>query len=128
MLGEKVTATIRANYYFGAPVAEAKVKYKVTRTTADARWYPPARWDWLFGAGYWWFAPDYSWYPRWSRWGVLRPIIAWWGRPQAPPAVVAEAEPPIRPDGTLAVENVTAIAKASPGRKAIARMLPEGGL
>ncbi len=40
MLGEKVAATIKANYYFGGPVAEAKVKYKVTRTTADARWYP----------------------------------------------------------------------------------------
>src|SRR5262249_43913820 len=33
MLGEKVAATIKANYYFGAPVSEAKVKYKVTRTT-----------------------------------------------------------------------------------------------
>ena len=40
MLGEKVAATIKANYYFGAPVSEAKVKYKVTRTIADARWYP----------------------------------------------------------------------------------------
>ena len=42
MLGEKITATIKAKYYFGAPVTKAKVKYKVTRTTADARWYPPA--------------------------------------------------------------------------------------
>jgi uncharacterized protein YfaS (alpha-2-macroglobulin family) len=113
MLGEKVKATIKAKYYFGAPVAEAKVKYKVTRTTADARWYPSTRWDWLFGAGYWWFSPDYSWYPGWSRWGVLRPILPWWGRPQTPPEVVAEAELPIRPDGTLPVEIDTAIAKAS---------------
>ena len=40
MLGEKVPATIKANYYFGGPVAQAKVKYKITRTTADERWYP----------------------------------------------------------------------------------------
>ncbi len=113
MLGDKVTATIKANYYFGAPVAEAKVKYKVTRSTADARWYPASRWDWLFGAGYWWFAPESSWYPGWSRWGVLRPILPWWGRPQAPPEVVAEAEVPIRPDGTLAVEIDTTLAKAA---------------
>ena len=113
MLGEKVAATIKANYYFGAPVSEAKVKYKVTRTIADARWYPSARWDWLFGSGYWWFAPDSSWYPGWSRWGVLRPIVAWWGHPQSPPEVVAEAELPIRPDGTLPVEIDTAIAKAA---------------
>ncbi len=113
MLGEKITATIKANYYFGAPVAEAKVKYKVTRTTADARWYPAARWDWLFGAGYWWFAVDSSWYPGWSRWGVLRPILPWWGRPQAPPEVVAEAEVPIRSDGSIPVEIDTALARAA---------------
>ena len=40
MLGEKVAATIKANYYFGGPVTEARVKYKITRTTADDRWYP----------------------------------------------------------------------------------------
>ena len=74
MLGEKVAATIKANYYFGGPVAEAKVKYKITRTTADERWYPAGRWDWLFGPGYWWFAADSSWYPGWSRWGMLRPV------------------------------------------------------
>ena len=34
MLGEKITATIKAKYYFGAPVTKAKVKYKVTRTDA----------------------------------------------------------------------------------------------
>ncbi|HKI20438.1 MAG TPA: MG2 domain-containing protein, partial [Isosphaeraceae bacterium] len=111
MLGEKVPATIKAKYYFGGPVALAKVKYKITRTTADERWYPAARWDWLFGPGYWWFAADSSWYPGWSRWGMLRPMAWWWGHPEAPPEVVAEAELPIRPDGTLAVEIDTALAK-----------------
>ena len=32
MLGEKITATIKAKYYFGSPVTKAKVKYKVNRT------------------------------------------------------------------------------------------------
>ena len=113
MLGEKVPATIKANYYFGGPVAQAKVKYKITRTTADERWYPAARWDWLFGSGYWWFAADSSWYPGWSSWGMHRPAAWWWGRPQSPPEVVAEAEVPIRPDGTLPVEIDTALAKAA---------------
>jgi uncharacterized protein YfaS (alpha-2-macroglobulin family) len=111
MLGEKVPATIKAKYYFGAPVAEAKVKYKITRTTADERWYPIARWDWLFGPGYWWFAADASWYPGWSRWGVARPSPWWWHRPQGPPEVVAEAELPIRADGTIPIEIDTALAK-----------------
>jgi uncharacterized protein YfaS (alpha-2-macroglobulin family) len=110
MLGEKVPATIKAKYYFGGPVALAKVKYKITRTRADERWYPAARWDWLFGPGYWWFAADSSWYPGWSRWGMQRPTPSWWGGAEAPPEVVAEAELPIRPDGTLPLEIDTALA------------------
>src|SRR5271157_4070226 len=113
MLGEKVKATIKAKYYFGAPVAEGKVKYTVRRTAADVRWFPPARWDWLFGPGYWWFAPDAAWYPGWSRWGVREPVPSWWyGRSVSQPEVVAEAELPIRPDGTLPLEIDTALAKA----------------
>ncbi|MBV8309443.1 MAG: alpha-2-macroglobulin, partial [Planctomycetaceae bacterium] len=113
MLGEKVPATIKAKYYFGSPVAEAKVKYKVTRTTADERWYPVARWDWLFGPGYWWFAADSSWYPGWSRWGIARPAPWWWNRPQSPPEVVAQAEVPIRPDGTFPIEIDTTLARVT---------------
>jgi len=40
MLGEKITATIKAKYYFGSPVTKAKVKYKVNRTEYNERWYP----------------------------------------------------------------------------------------
>lgn len=112
MLGEKVSATIKADYYFGGPVAEARVKYKITRTNADERWYPLGLWDWLFGSGYWWFASDYAWYPGWSQWGMRRPLLWWWGRAEAPPEVVAEGEAPIRPDGTFPVEIDTALAKA----------------
>lgn len=113
MLGEKVAATIKAQYFFGGPVAEARVKYKISRTNADERWYPLALWDWLFGPGYWWFASDYSWYPGWSQWGMRRPLVWWWGRAEAPPEVVAEGEAPIRPDGTFPVEIDTALAKAA---------------
>ena len=112
-LGEKVPATIKAGYYFGGPVAEARVKYKITRTTADERWYPTADWDWLYGPGYWWFAVDSAWYPGWSSWGMRRPPAWWWGHSQAPPELVAEAELPIRPDGTLPLEIDTALAKAA---------------
>ena len=69
-----------------------------------ARWYPGRPWDWLFGSGYWWFAADSTWYPGWSRWGVLRPVAWWWwaGIRTAPPEVVAEAELPIpAPTATL---------------------------
>ncbi|HUQ69640.1 MAG TPA: MG2 domain-containing protein, partial [Planctomycetaceae bacterium] len=110
-LGEKITATITAKYYFGAPVTHAKVKYKVQRTTHTATWYPPGRWDWFYGKGYWWFGYDYAWYPGWSRWGCMRPIPPWWGRSPAPPELIAEQEVDIGPDGTVKVEIETLAAK-----------------
>ena len=115
MLGEKVTATISAKYYFGAPVTEAKVKYKVLRYNYSANWYPAGQWDWFYAPGYWWFASDYTWYPGWNRWGCCRPSPWWWGAPQQAPEVVMENELPIGADGTLKIEFDTAMAKAVHG-------------
>lgn len=112
-LGEKVKATIQADYYFGGPVTQGTVKYKVLRRDADDRWFPVGRWDWLYGPGYWWFASDAPWYPGWSSWGMRAPISWWWQRPQGPPEVVADAEVPIGPDGKVEVEIDTAFAKAA---------------
>ena len=71
MLGEKITATIKAKYYFGSPVTKAKVKYKVMRTShTRAAGIPIGPWDWFYGPGYWWFAYDYDWYPGWQRLGL----------------------------------------------------------
>ncbi len=113
MLGEKITATIKAKYYFGSPVTKAKVKYKVNRTelrpSGGIRVGP---WDWLYGPGYWWFAYDYDWYPGWRHWGCLRPMPFWWPHGQQPPELVADQEVEIGPDGTVKVEIDTAVAKA----------------
>lgn len=113
MLGEKITATIRAKYYFGSPVTSATVKYKVLRSEHTDRWYPPGPWDWLYGPGYWWFAYDYAWYPGWREWGCRRPLPPWFWHPTAPPEVVAEREATIGPDGTINVEIDTSLAKAA---------------
>ncbi len=113
MLGEKVPATISAKYYFGGAVAQAKVKYKITRFPAVEQWYPTGRWDWLFGPGHWWFASDSAWYPGWSRWGIAQPVPWWERRAGGGVEGVAVAELPIRPDGTLPVEIDTAPAKAA---------------
>ncbi len=117
-LGEKITATVKAKYYFGAPVTEAKVKYKVTRTAHSANWYPWGCWDWYYGPGYWWFAYDYTWYPGWSDWGCRRPAwdwCPWWRVPAPPPEVVMEGEGKIGADGTLKLEIDSAVAKALHG-------------
>ncbi|MBI2825758.1 MAG: alpha-2-macroglobulin [Planctomycetia bacterium] len=118
MLGEKIQATVSARYYFGSPVTEAKVKYKVLRTTHTDRWYPVGAWDWFYGPGYWWFAYDYDWYPRWREWSCCgRPAPWWWPRSYQPPEVVADAEVPIGPDGKVTIDIDTAIAKELHGHE-----------
>jgi len=112
MLGEKITATIKAKYYFGSPVTKAKVKYKINRTSYSERWYPIGPWDWFYGPGYWWYAYDYNWYPGWKHWGCPRPFPFWWPRQQQPPELVADQQVSIGPDGTLKVEIDTGVAKA----------------
>ncbi len=112
MLGEKINATIKAVYYFGSPVTEARVKYKVLRSEYDSRWYPQFYWDWFYGPGYWWYAYDYPWYPGWRDWGCRRPIWTWWPHwPQQQPEIVADGEVDIGPDGTVSIPIDTALAK-----------------
>src|SRR5262249_20159658 len=62
-----------------------------------------------------WFGHNYLWYPGFARWGVLRPIHAWWPGPWSSeqPEVVGEAEVPIGADGTVKVSIDTAVAKAA---------------
>jgi uncharacterized protein YfaS (alpha-2-macroglobulin family) len=111
MLGEKITAKLSAKYYFGAPVVNAKVKYKVQRSAHSARWYPYRAWDWFYGPGYWWFGYDYDWYPGFSRWGCKAPIWWWWPQQQDPPELVLESEGSIGPDGSLEIAIDTALAR-----------------
>lgn len=112
-LGETVEAKIVAKYYFGAPVANGRVKYKVMRSEADDSWFPPHPWDWLFGKGFWWFGYRYDWYPGWQHWGCMPPVWDWWGwRPSPQPELVAEAEVPLDEDGTLTIKIDSSLAKA----------------
>ena len=111
VLGEKFKAKIAAKYYYGEPVTSAKVKYKVLRTNYSSGWYPSMPWDWLYGPGYWWFAPNYEWYPGWARWGCLAPHPWWFWRAPSRPEIVMEREVEIGPDGTVEVEIDTALAK-----------------
>ncbi len=116
MLGDKITAIIKADYYFGSPVTEATVSYKVYRTEHDDRWYPAFYWDWFYGPGYWWYGYDYAWYPGWRLWGCKRPVFSWrqhWPRQQ--PEVVAAGEVKIGADGTVRVEIDTELAKVIHG-------------
>lgn len=114
-LGEMIPAKIEARYFFGAPVVNAKVHYKVTRTTYDSRWFPRHPWDWFYEPGYWWFAGEYDWYPGWRKWGCFGPIRPWWGWRQDPPEIVMEDDVEIGPDGTVEIQIDSSLAKAVHG-------------
>ena len=114
-LGEMVTAKVKANYYFGSPVASGSVKYTVKRTKHDARWYPSRRWDWLYGNGYWWFAYDYDWHPGWARWGCWAPRWPWYNWNPDPPEVVVEGEAELNAEGEASIDIDTAAALALHG-------------
>jgi len=110
-LGETIKATIQAKYYYGAPVSEAKVSFKVERSNHDTRWYPATRWDWLYGNGYWWFAADYDWYPGFGRWGCIAPRPYWHHWNPDPPELVIDREVEIGADGLVEFEIDTELAK-----------------
>lgn len=116
-LGETVKAKVSAKYYFGQPVSQAKAKIKVTRSEYNDRWFPPMRWDWLFGRGYWWFAYEYNWYPGWGEWGCCCPFPSWYNFPHNPPEVVYEQEVDLKEDGTFEVEIDTQTALAIFGKQ-----------
>jgi uncharacterized protein YfaS (alpha-2-macroglobulin family) len=115
MLGDVIKATVRADYLFGAPVTEATVKIKVTRTAHNTDFYPVGPWDWFYGNGYAWLGYDYDWYPGWRDWGCVRPRGWWWPVRQDPPELVAEIEQPLGKDGSVTVSIDTALAKVMHG-------------
>lgn len=115
-LGDKFTATVKANYFHGAPVRNAEVEIIVKRSSIGERWFPVWRWDWLYGPGAWWNCGDASWHPTWDRWGCLPPNPPWWqGNRWTPDELVMKRKVAIGPDGTAKVEVDTASAKAVHG-------------
>ncbi|MEM6799308.1 MAG: MG2 domain-containing protein, partial [Planctomycetota bacterium] len=110
-LGDKFEARVRAAYYFGSPVTNATVNYKVTRTSRDTRWFPVTPWDWLYGPGYWWFGHDTPWYPGWERWGCRAPLPPWFNVGWEQPEVVAQGVAALDSAGEFGITIDTALAK-----------------
>jgi uncharacterized protein YfaS (alpha-2-macroglobulin family) len=114
-LGDAFEAVIQARYYFGAPVSRGRAKIKVTRSRHDARWFPPGRWDWMYGPGYAWFGGDYEWYPGWHAWGCRRPFPPWWPAAREPPEQVVDQESDLDEEGVARLRIDTALARAMYG-------------
>lgn len=115
-LGEKATATIRAKYFFGAPVTKGTAKITVRRRTVEQDWMPFFRWDWLYGRGCSWYFYDCDWYD-----GLLigRPCYEWmsWWRATPPPEEIVKITAPLNEDGTVKVSWDTEVAKLLYGVK-----------
>ncbi len=109
-LGDTVTAVIKATYYFGGPVTEASVKYKVFREEYTHRYYFPGEWDWLYGQGYGWGWYSHPWFPWWGRVKCCWAPPPWWWRwyggsaPNPVRELVQQGETHIGKDGTVKVE------------------------
>ncbi len=111
-LGDTATIRVGAKYYYGSPVTNATVKYKILRTPHRQVWYPSWRWDWLYGGSSWWTSYDYDWYPGWRDWGTARPAQSWMPPlPYAQPEVVMEGEGSLDDEGALRLTLDTAPAK-----------------
>ena len=67
-IGETISASVSADYYFGQPVADAEVSCSVYREKAEPYFPLTGPFDWLYGRGYllssssffWHFFPYYS--------------------------------------------------------------------
>ena len=108
-LGGKFTVKARAGYYFGSPVTHARARWRVIRSRAETVFYPVRRWDWLYGNGYGWLAPDAPWYPGWRNWAVSCPVPP---RPyRGESAEVADSgESELAEDGTIEIPIDTSAA------------------
>ena len=116
-LGDSFEVKVKADYYFGGPVKQGKVKYKVQRSVHTNRWFPIGRWDWLFGSGYGWRASYYDWYPGARDWCFCIPRYPWIRWHSDPPELVAEGEAALKEDGTFSVKIDTALAKELHGNE-----------
>ncbi len=115
-LGTTLKARIKATYYFGAPVTDAEVTYKVFREEYRHTSWPGGRWGWLYGPGYGlpWYPSE--WFPWWGRVACCWGAPPWWwasygsGPSSGVRELVQEGKAKIGADGTLAIEIDTAAA------------------
>src|SRR5574344_223310 len=112
-LGEKVTATVKANYYYGEPVRSGLAKVTVRRTPKRVSWYPTWDWDWLYGAGSWWWFYDADWYAGPGCLWICRRYESWmpWWRPIPQPETVVSMTVPLDAKGEAKVTWDTAFVR-----------------
>jgi uncharacterized protein YfaS (alpha-2-macroglobulin family) len=118
--GEKARVRIAARYYFGGPVAGAKVRYQVLRQEAGGAPPPPRPFDWLYGPGYGQYAYRYPWLQNGKDWaeepeGDADRRLPWGDDSRGTP--VTHGEVSLDSRGTAEVEVDAAASPSAPGAR-----------
>ena len=104
MLGEKVSATVRAKYLWGDSVKKGVANVTVRRTPRRITWYPFFEWSWLYEYGSNWYFYDADWYCGLGNlWICRRNCHRWYGSSPAPETVVTMKNVPLDENGEVKV-------------------------
>lgn len=106
MLGEKVSATVRAKYLWGDSVKKGVADITVRRTPRRITWYPSCEWSWLYENGSNWYFYDADWYCGLGNLWICRRYSGfhrWYRSSPAPETVVTMKNVPLDGNGEVKV-------------------------
>lgn len=106
MLGEKVSATVRAKYLWGDIVKKGVADVTVRRTPRRITWYPSFEWSWLYENGSNWYFYDADWYCGLGNLWICRRYSGfhhWYRSSPAPETVVTMKNVPLDENGEVKV-------------------------
>ena len=106
MLGEKVSARVRAKYLWGDSVKKGVANVTVRRTPRRITWYPSFAWSWLYGYGSNWYFYDADWYCGLGNLWICRRYSGfhrWYRSSPAPETVVTMKNVPLDENGEVKV-------------------------
>ena len=106
MLGENVSATVRAKYLWGDSVKKGVADVTVRRTPRRITWYPSFEWSWLYENGSNWYFYDADWYCGLGNLWICRRYSGfhrWYRSSPAPETVVTMKNVPLDENGEVKV-------------------------
>ena len=106
MLGENVSATVRAKYLWGDSVKKGVADVTVRRTPRRITWYPSFEWSWLYENGSNWYFYDADWYCGLGNLWICRRYSGfhrWYISSPAPETVVTMKNVPLDENGEVKV-------------------------
>ena len=104
MLGEKVSATVRAKYLWGDGVKKGVADITVRRTPRRINWFSSCEWLWLYEYGSNWYFYDSDWYRGVGNLWICRcPYYSWYSSAVMPETVISMKDVPLDENGEVKV-------------------------